>query len=74
MAHYMQDFGQMLIVVPVKEEFIRKLVFLCGLKPYVSKIVYQRTKISNICQGLMKMMECMKDKCLPWGETENGIT
>jgi hypothetical protein len=29
-------------MVPLNEEFARKLVFLCGLKPWVWKILYQR--------------------------------
>ncbi len=64
LATYMQDFNQMLIVLPLKEGYAKKLFFLHGLKPWVWKIIYYRTNISNTCQGLMKMVECMKDKGL----------
>jgi hypothetical protein len=33
-------FSCMLIVVPLKDEYIQKLIFLDGLKPWVRKIVY----------------------------------
>jgi hypothetical protein len=55
----------MLIVVPLKEEFVSKLTFMCELKPWVQKIMYQQINISDICQSFMKMMECMEDEGLP---------
>ncbi len=42
---------------PLKDKYAQKLIFLHGLKPWVQKIVYQRTNIPKMCQGLMKMME-----------------
>jgi len=66
----------MLIVVPLKYEYIWKLIFLHGLKPWVWKIVYQRIDIPEMCQGLMKMVECMEDEafaCLK-GEIGSGVT
>ncbi len=63
-------------MVLLKEEFTRKLVFLCGLKPQVWKIVYQKMDILDTCQGLMNMMECMECKgppC-PKGEIKNKVT
>jgi hypothetical protein len=35
LATYMQDFNWMLIVVPLKEEYAKKLIFLHGLKPWM---------------------------------------
>jgi len=66
----------MLIMVLLKEESIKKLVFLQGLKPWVQKIVYQSMNIPNICQGLMKMGECMEEEgpLRPKGEIGSGIT
>jgi hypothetical protein len=55
----------MLIVVPLKEELTRKLTFMCELKPWVQKIIYQQVDILDICQSFMKMMECMEDEGLP---------
>jgi hypothetical protein len=59
----------MLSVVPFKDEYVSKLIFMHGLKP-------SRTNILDICQRLMKMAECMEDEGLPCpkGETTNGIT
>jgi hypothetical protein len=36
----------------------------------------QKINISNICQGLMKMVECMEDEgpARPWGETGSKVT
>jgi hypothetical protein len=33
LATYMQGFNRMLIMVPLKEEYVKKLIFLHGLKP-----------------------------------------
>jgi hypothetical protein len=33
LACNVQNFNQMLIMVPLKEEFVKKMVFLHGLKP-----------------------------------------
>jgi hypothetical protein len=65
----------MLIVVPLKDEYAWKLIFLHELKPWVQKIVYQRTNISEMCQGQMKMVECMEDETptQPKGETGNRV-
>jgi hypothetical protein len=52
----------MLIVVPLKEEFAMKLAFMCELKPWVQKIIYQQVNISNICQSFMKMMNAWRMK------------
>ncbi len=52
----------MLTMVLLKEEFATKLVFLCGLKPWVQKIIFQKMEISITCSGLMKMVGCMEDK------------
>ncbi len=69
-------FSCMLIMVPLKYECIRKLIFLHGLKPWVRKIVYRRIDILEMCQGHMKMVECMEDEALthPKGETRSGVT
>ncbi len=64
MASYVQDFSQILIMFPMKEEYARKLIFLHGLEPWVWKIVYQRTYILDTYQGLTKMVECMEDEGL----------
>ncbi len=40
---YVQDFNCMLIMVPLKDEYVWKLIFLHALKPWVKKIVYQKT-------------------------------
>jgi len=66
----------MLTVVPLKEEYAKKLIFLHGLKLWVRKVVYQKMDISETCQGLMKMVECMEDNCLscPKGEIKSGVT
>jgi hypothetical protein len=47
----------MLTTIPLKDEYVQKLIFLHGCKPYVQKI-----DILNICQGLMKMVEFMEDE------------
>jgi hypothetical protein len=69
-------FSCMLTAVPLKDEYVRKLIFLHGFEPWVQKIVYQRIDILKTCQGLMKMVECMEDEALacPKGETINGVT
>jgi len=69
-------FSCMLIVVPLKYEYIRKLIFLHGFKPWVRKIIYKRIDILEMCQGLMKMVECMEDEALarPKGEIGSGVT
>jgi hypothetical protein len=59
---YVRDFSQMLIVVPLKDEYAKKLTFLHKLiKSWVWKIIYQSINIPNICWRLMKMVECMED-------------
>ncbi len=70
LATYVYEFNQMLIVAPLKEEYVRKLIFLRGLKSWVQKVIYQKMDIPKTCQGLMKMVECMEEKCLlcPKGE------
>jgi hypothetical protein len=42
----------------------------------VRKIIYQKIDIPKMCQGLMKMVECMEDEAptYPKGEIENAIT
>jgi hypothetical protein len=40
LTHYVQNFNQMLTMVPLKKEFARKLVFMHGLKPWVQKLVH----------------------------------
>jgi hypothetical protein len=71
---YVQDFSRMLIVIPIKDEYAQKLIFLHGLKPWVQKIVYQKIDILEMCQGLMKM-ECKEDEALshPKGETRSRV-
>ncbi|CAM6014561.1 unnamed protein product [Sphagnum balticum] len=73
---YVQDFSRMLTMVPLKDEYAQKLIFLHGFKPWVWKIVYQKTDILETWQGLMKIVECMKDETLarPKGETSSGVT
>jgi hypothetical protein len=63
-------------MVPLKDEYFQKLIFLHGLKPWMQKIIYQKTDIPKMCQKLMKMMECMADETptLPKGETRCKIT
>jgi hypothetical protein len=39
LAAYVQNFNRMLTMVPLKDEYARKLIFLHGLKPWVQKIV-----------------------------------
>ncbi len=65
----------MLTMVPLKDEYVQKLIFLHGFKPQVQKTVYRRIDILETCQGLMKMMECMQDEVLarPKGETGSEI-
>jgi hypothetical protein len=50
-----------IIIVPLKDEFARKLILLHGLKAWVQNIVYQRANILNTCQGSMKLAEYMED-------------
>jgi hypothetical protein len=66
----------MLNVVPFKDEYVWKLIFLHGLKPWVRNIIYERTNILETCQGLMKMVECMEDEALacPKGGIRNKVT
>jgi hypothetical protein len=73
---YVQDFIRMPTMVPLKDEYAQKLIFMHGFKPWVWKIVYQKTDILETWQGLMKIMECMKDETLarPKGKTRNGVT
>ncbi len=73
LATYVQNFNQMLTMVPLNNEYFRKLIFLHGFKPWVHKIVYQNIDIPKTCQGLMKMVECMEDETLarPKGEIGN---
>jgi hypothetical protein len=47
----------MLTIVPLKEQVVKKMIFLCGLKLWVWKIIYQRMDILDTCLGLMKMVE-----------------
>ncbi len=61
LATYVQDFSRMLIVIPLKDGYSKKLIFLHKLKPWVWKIIYQRIDIPNICWRPMKMVECMED-------------
>jgi hypothetical protein len=49
LATYIQDFNHILIVIPLKDEYVHKLVFLHGLKPWVQKIIYQRIDILEMC-------------------------
>jgi hypothetical protein len=58
------DFNKLLTVVPLKQKFAKKLAFMCELKPWVEKIIYQQINISDICQSFMKMVECMEDEGL----------
>jgi hypothetical protein len=76
LATYVQGFYQMLTIVPLKDEYAHKLIFLHGLKHWVWKIVYQNINIPNTCQGLMKMVECMEEEAsiCPKGETSCKIT
>jgi hypothetical protein len=76
LAAYVHDFNCMLIVVLLKDEYAQKLIFLHGFKPWVWKIIYQRIYIPKMCQGLMKMVECMEDEALthPKGEIESADT
>jgi hypothetical protein len=71
---YVQDFNCML--VPFKDEYVQKLIFLHGLKPWVQKIIYQRTNIPETYQRLMKMVECVEDETptCPKGEIGSGVT
>jgi hypothetical protein len=73
---YVQDFSCMLIMVPLKCEYAQKLIILHGLKLSMWKIIYQKTNILETCQGLMKILECMKDEApaRPKGETRNRVT
>jgi hypothetical protein len=63
-------------MVPFKDEYVYKLIFLHGIKPWVQKIIYQRIKILETYQGLMKMVECMEHDApaCSKGETGSGIT
>jgi hypothetical protein len=63
-------------MIPLNDEYVQKLIFLHGLKPWVRKIVYQRIDIIETCQGLMKMVECKEDEALahPKGEIGNKVT
>jgi hypothetical protein len=66
----------MLTMVPLRKQFIKKLIFLHGLKPWVRKFVYQKMDITYTCQGLIKMVECMGDKgpLRSKGEIGNEVT
>jgi hypothetical protein len=64
LATYVQDFNCMLTMVPLKDVYARKLIFLHALKPWVRKIVYQKNNISNMCQDFMKMVECIKNEAM----------
>jgi hypothetical protein len=44
---YVQNFNWMLTMVLLKEEYVKKLIFFHGLKPWIWKIVYQRTNIPH---------------------------
>jgi hypothetical protein len=55
----------MLTIVPLKDEYAKKLAFVHELKPWFQKFMYQQVNISNITQSFMKMMECMEDEGLP---------
>lgn len=37
LVSYVQDFNQMLTMVPLKKEYTRKLIFLCNSKPWGPK-------------------------------------
>jgi hypothetical protein len=45
LATYVQDFKQMLNVVPFKDGYTKKLIFRNGLKPWVRKIIYHKIDI-----------------------------
>jgi hypothetical protein len=51
-------------MVPMKEKYGNKLIFLHGLKPWVWNFLYQRIDILDTYQGLMKMVECMENTSL----------
>jgi hypothetical protein len=75
LATYIKDFNCMLNVVPLKNEYAQKLIFLFYSGPKVQKIVYQWADMSKTCQGLMKMVKCMEDEVFtcPKGETESRV-
>jgi hypothetical protein len=75
-TYYMQKFSFKLNIVPFKEKFVKKLASLCGLKPWIRKIVYRRVDIPNTCQGFVKLVECMEDHGLPHyqGVIESKVT
>jgi hypothetical protein len=64
LASHVQDFSKILIMVPMKEMYANKLIFLHGLKPWVWNFFYQKMDILDTYQGLMKMVECMENKGL----------
>ncbi len=77
LATYMQDFNQMLIVVPLKEKYAKKLILLHGLKPWVQKIVYIKGQIfQTIAKVWWKWWNAWRTKAFmrPKGEVENGVT
>jgi hypothetical protein len=41
LAIYVQDFSHMLIMVPLKDEYVQKLIFLHGFKPWVWKVILE---------------------------------
>ncbi len=59
------------IIVPFLNEFTKKLVFLCELKTLGLENCLSKD-ISNIFQGLMKMVEGMEDEGLLWPKGEIG--
>jgi hypothetical protein len=63
-------------MIPLKDEYAQKLIFLHGLKPWVRKIVYLRIDILEMCQGLMKMVEFEEDEALahPKGAIGSRVT
>jgi hypothetical protein len=62
LATYVQCFYQMLTIVPLKDEYVQKLIFLHGLKHWMWKIVYQTIDILDTCQGLMKWRSAWRRK------------
>jgi hypothetical protein len=65
----------MLIVIPLKDEYAQKLIFLHGLKLWMWKIIYQKIDTLETCQRLMKMVECKEDEALahPKGEMQGHL-
>jgi hypothetical protein len=69
-THYVQKFNFKPNIVTFKEKFVKKLAFLCGLKPWVHKIVYRKVDIPNTCQRFVELVDCMEDDGLPHRQDE----